>query len=1848
MLVALGAAGDEDFGRNLLRNGAAEEGAGGNGTAVVPAPGWTTTAGAFTVVQWGARASLPGAANPGPPNRGMNFFAGGPGAVRSTARQSVDLAGAAAQIDAGGVTASLSGWLGGYIAEGDNAIVRAVFVDNNAVTLGSIAIGPVTAADRANVMALLYRDGSVPVPVGTRTIGVTVEFTRVFGYYNDGYADNLALVLHNGPSLDLLASLDSTALRRNVELRDTSGAGRFTVDAQVTLLRHTGLEGPSADAAVPVILAWRLQDVTTGRDIELAANRQEAKVNVPSHDDASPPGPAIVTWPSVLPVEPRAMPTDTDPVVDPTHLHQVQVTLSHREADGAEVIDGTLATPPAKLLLLSGKLFFSDLMTRYTQIANDPTVAVTGAQPQLQSQLAVAGQSGSIPGNSIYSYGDGTPLDVWLYPNGDTLYRGAGSVDLSGSVNHDTTVGNVRFRFAKIRLSQNGAQAFDAGVELPAGFGFGLSSANRVLEHFLPLGLVDLDPNLHPKRGQFTMSAADLGLPALWFWHEQLPLWLRAASITWQVGESAFDIVGGGQWSFVREPEQAALDQLAATLPNLQPGASRRPANDHYFRAAQDSGGQTVRVQVDADGRGRLSADVQFARVEFQAHSPYGLSVAGDGGGLLRLTDGIVDRGASKLEQAREMVMLYARDCDTAECPAANNGPAAVRFTPTDNTLGFTPDGGLIASGLIQPAPLEWGNPQKDVFTHRTTDFNEASFHMPGHVLRGADTGLPDDHRPAALMLSGFGQPGDAARVERPETPAYAEGFADYAGLNFRVTTDGSQSGESILATKTTGVYPLHHRAKYYVRLGGVSGIHQSQGFDGQLELWGFPIHFTAFGLSFLDNDNQESRTRGQLHVRSPSNFDLPFARMRFGCRGELRDAELPPDVGTRTLDYWLTTFTPQVIEFRTPKNQPVCDPPNSGFLVIGAEVPLPLVPKPVHGLLAFDGPSGDLATTADGSEVDSRLLLPAVLKVNGPANTIYELTTATKGYFNSYRAAGRPPDGFVCFNGRLNLPFFEDMKVQVHAQPKSGDAGVLLMGGWNAADGQPDAPDRAWVEAGGKTPFNAQGFDGANRGFPGYVASNADYENSDTPAFNPRAQKVWLGLFDFDFDLKWSPGTRSFASIGDEAKPPQRVALFKLQSRAKTVTARNAELNFGAQLDLPQLNVNQLVSDWVDQQTGLLRDVTNAVNEALGRVADSTGLVRAADSFDSMISAQADKLLGPVLDAAFNPVADILLDALDPLYSRVVAQAIRDGKDVSQQLRAAQTAVCDFFSKPNQFDQAFNDTRDVGRMMQEVARRVDALLADCEDGLTSLVDIVRPYENGQRKVIGKITERIAKPERLGKLGSAFVQHVADGFGDALLNTYLPQLESPFSEIEKTAREALGDIQSARHDVVAPGSQLIGELDQLTDPAAYEQIRAAITKIVCQDLGQPSVLPEEVFAAGNRDRLRAQVRRRIQEQFLGSVVPARFQFLLKSRFSEARGLFRQQLDAVFGQINGMVRQAMVDKIGDTFDTLPKASLDSLEKIVKGTRLSGYARINEHSIEELRVDGHFVFSLHDEKGMAFDAWYLLHTWQSDSPAYGCRPAGAAKAEVEIGATSGGGDGYASGTKVGLEGRASFNGNGEILGVSGGISFGGNKQMGGYKIADPHLGFAFGMEGNYLGGTASGNIKGIQADVRVFVGSACRLDQLGIADADLSNILAKHGIGPADRLTGFYYTADGTYPLERLLGIPDIGCLLSVKAKGGTGFYGLVTGTSPFTMEVGVRHRVGLQGELLCVVSGGGEITLIEGVSASDFPPKIAVYLHGSGYVEAGTFLGPVRKDFNFHAELRPNLDDIVAFRIPPFN
>jgi hypothetical protein len=182
--------------RNLITNGDAEAGPGAtDSSGTNTPPGWQTT-GSFTAVQYGSPDFLT-TAQASSWSGGLNFFTGGTPSFGddTLAVQQIDLTEFASQINGGKLNVTLSGLLGGFASQPDAVTVVAAATDAAGSTGTALSIGPVTPADRDNQTTLLPKTACVALPAGVTQAVVSVDIHRSEGSYNDGYLDNLSLVL---------------------------------------------------------------------------------------------------------------------------------------------------------------------------------------------------------------------------------------------------------------------------------------------------------------------------------------------------------------------------------------------------------------------------------------------------------------------------------------------------------------------------------------------------------------------------------------------------------------------------------------------------------------------------------------------------------------------------------------------------------------------------------------------------------------------------------------------------------------------------------------------------------------------------------------------------------------------------------------------------------------------------------------------------------------------------------------------------------------------------------------------------------------------------------------------------------------------------------------------------------------------------------------------------------------------------------------------------------------------------------------------------------------------------------------------------------------------------------------------------------------------------------------------------------------------------------------------------------------------------------------------------------------------------------------------------------------------
>ena len=185
---------------NLVQNPGAEDSPGTDVATVVKPVGWTTTGALSNWTYAAAEGDKPTKAFAATIGGGKNFFSGGPGdnsgkQTTHTASQTIDASGAATEIDAGQVGATLTAFIGGYTAAEDLATVTARFLNAAGAELGSVRVGPVNRDDRKLLTVLLKRTAQAKLPPNTRSIAVAITVKADGNGANHAFVDNISLML---------------------------------------------------------------------------------------------------------------------------------------------------------------------------------------------------------------------------------------------------------------------------------------------------------------------------------------------------------------------------------------------------------------------------------------------------------------------------------------------------------------------------------------------------------------------------------------------------------------------------------------------------------------------------------------------------------------------------------------------------------------------------------------------------------------------------------------------------------------------------------------------------------------------------------------------------------------------------------------------------------------------------------------------------------------------------------------------------------------------------------------------------------------------------------------------------------------------------------------------------------------------------------------------------------------------------------------------------------------------------------------------------------------------------------------------------------------------------------------------------------------------------------------------------------------------------------------------------------------------------------------------------------------------------------------------------------------------
>ncbi len=1644
-------------------------------------------------------------------------------------------------------------------------------------------------------------------PVGTLNPNETYQvemrlLRKVFGSRN-AYADtgilakttltnlfHFASTVPGDDALNVLTFFDSAAWSRTYLVKTDPAKNQFQTAVSWHAMRYDGAGLPSATTGVSFTFDLELRDAATDAPVPLAASRVTLVRNMANHISlpGQPDRPASNVFSGTLTFAP-APGVQLDAL---NKTYRLKVSLGHIESPG-----DLLTTPagfrqlaPQQVLPFNGNLLFGAIRTTFGSIANNPSPLGTDAGLGVVTQLAVDNSSGSIVGHPDHTFGDGTPLDVRLLPNGDAALR-SGSVSVAAPTPNVDDINGIRMVRASEVLDTGGLKA-NLAAYLPAGFGVNVQRTSKLqLGALIFLGY-PLDQQLRPI-GDPTYTPAGTA----WAAEETKPVRLEWNGVTWEVAAARFNFSATGRAEYVRAEEYAAL--AAAPVANV---LKVKRSNERYYESVEALVGDRFLVEADDNGAALLSAKLHFKNGAFLPHFPLGGVIAWSGTGDQVIERDLVSTTDGGLEQVTAVVQSYNRDCVDPGCVGGSSAPL-LQVKPDDAHLAFTRDGGLNGEGnLVTAERIQWGwisLPAVQKFAQNTDLFGRSSFLMAGHFVRGGQTSKPMNDRAAVVLYTGFQTRSN--RVERPGTAGYQAGLADYAGLNFRAETDGNHKGRSTITGVDTGEYPLTGRSKYYVRRMGVSGIHEAVfgQFPASFTLYGYKMKFSNYGLSYLDSQNVDSRTEGSAFIPDPSDFEQNFERLSFSCLGALENAEVPSDEGglKKVLKYWNADFFTRAIKFDR-KDGAACDP-GQGFLVLGVDAFANQVDSTLFGELGFR-PNGNLITRADNlldPPFDSRLKLPNNFKVKGPKNEAYNVIPVNDAYLNNWEfrngnkdAGGALRPGFMNIAGKVDVPFFEDLQVHLHTsadREAPADAPIHMMGGWASGLG---------YEKAGKNFFTTGQFDDDNKGFPD-DATNLQYEQGfaePNEKYRVRAVRNWLDVVTFNVPMKWSSSTRAFTAFH-----PVKTELLvvDVEYSCKYLSAENAELTFGIQYDgLPQVNLSNLVFDQLDGMFNAFEDIASA--ELIGK-----GFGALNELLDSMPR----DLFEPVFDELLDPPVEALYQALHDNYDAVQKKWINPPVDLIKKYCGTAPGVVENFQKKLTGDLLGNLNSATGFI-----RQVDNRLADAENALTQIASLLAETGNGNRQLVTQLLKQLVKTlvQQTGDSPIAqsigqFASDLAGGALDPKLNEFLQKADPTLDEINSVIGALKAKLGEAR-DMLAAGGNLPDQFAQeLTDKLSSltGDVTSAMNK-ACSDITGVingfNLQADNPFTPAAKQQLKDLIRQKIEDRFFGSQIPAAFTTILKQRLYDLEGAAREAVDSMFAEVNSTIRSVLSDALSEIDNSINKF-LGPVSDAMGAGRMNGYAHINNDSLKLLRIDLHAEFKVPSE--MQFNAYLQIKELDSESEENGCIGPGEKATEVRIGATDVEVDFISPDLRASIEAKFTFRTEPSfaVLGAGAGFELDGEIKFATFKITYLGAQMAFGAEENYFSGACGLSFNGYKAKGGIYFGRTCTLDPF-FWDQDVKELIGK------PPFTGIYAYGEVWIPVsEALLGIPA-SCFFEVSAGVGLGAGYFVEGPT----YVG-KMFLGAYGSVLCLASLEGDIKLV-GVKNAE-----GLQLKGNGHLEG--CLGP---------------------------
>ena len=1450
-----------------------------------------------------------------------------------------------------------------------------------------------------------------------------------------------------------------------------------------------------------------------------------------------------------------------------------------------------------RLLPLSGVLKFGVPVISTTITALNSVAIMGSGLPNLRLNIGSAVLTGT-PG---LSFTDASVL-VSVDANGVCLYNETDVINVTSTLTPALEKGSVRsvdFVRSNYRLDDDGLMA-DLLVTLPAGALWSDSSTKDSSLFQTRLSMTDV--SLNQTRVPIDATATYSNATGVYVADESKPLIFSGNALLWQITQGQFELQGPLD---VSSFDQAANDYLHAAknvLANVDPTTADfmdyKRSND-FVHSTANSPSYVAIVADSTTGSSQLMAEYDLGGTDYRTHLPYDGFIQ-FGGGHVKVDHDQVLSDSSGLTGVNSINLFYNVACTDTDCVTEAEF-AQQTIYPSGSTLKMTAGGGLWSLGPVSAAPLSWGKRSAGGFAHGLV--NEIS----EGVFMAADTVALSQHAPTvgafAVLNTGYCE--DAATgdllAEAPASAAYAKGLGDYPGINYRIIGSTFQGysnlgGTTVNYTMREGT-ATYAGSKYYTRWGGVSGIHDAEldPDSASPKIYDYSFSFSNYGFNLLGSEMRDSLIEGSIFFDVPSNFTQEFKQLQISCRGELE--ELTPLGVEKKLEHWDCAFEVLAASFVRSSSE-ACSGGNASYITnIRARshhVPTSFVGK--LGLM----PGGEIISAADGrydhdSLITSRFVLPRNIEIQGPKKvnsaTDYETwvySSVQDAYLSDWDATTAHSKGFWNLIGTLDVPFFRDL--QVHLQliaidtvggASDPDSAINIMGGW---------PTGGWVEGGGN-PFDLALFDLENRGLPAdmiledyrngpvVAAAAADAVDGSEPAnpFAVKAAQTWLEVVDFDYELTWDPVTKSF-----EAKeiPGSDLLVINIGHQCLRISPDYAEINFGFSYDgLPQINLSQMAFNAIDESTGVASSLLNSLGSQ-GFDALTGGVDRFAklvgDRMDQVIDEHVDQIMGPPLSALTTA-----------LSGRFTAGYSVDSIQIQNDIKAAMgvgssaagTVKKQIEQIVNAGGSAVNLSKNIVAQMDEVLRALDACAnlnrygAGVDDAAFKDFFNTLPIGPSDPTVLESFAQDIV---------TSFAAAITADILESVWATILEKHEDKVIAVEEALAQVYVRVKAVRDELNSLTGDFNKELEEIMLAAkSAGEIETAINQAsedIIAMIQQLSSMDVEVNWALISDQQKAQWLQAIKNQLHATPFVAKISTAIKERLYDLEGRMHSAIDSGIDALNDMLKDAIKDQLAGLDESYNNLLGGKLDNIVGAGQFKGYAHITTDSLELLRLDGSFRWTVPDE--MKLDAYLEIRAMNSEGDGT-CAGVASNFTEVELGAMDVPLQWLSPDLHADVNAKFAFGG-GDLIGFGGGFKMRGALSYEAFIITDLQAQIAFGETENYLAAEVGLAFSSYQLKGGIFFGRCCTPDPIAAIDPDVASLI------PGPTFTGAYAYGEGWIP------IIGNGCFFNISAGVGAGAFYFAEGPT-----YGGKMLAGVSGEALCAVSVKGDITLIGVKNGNDF-------------------------------------------------